>query len=145
MPMHDWTRVDAGIYHAFHHRWISAISDVLNTGLLPKPYYALPQQYAAGFGPDVLTLEGQAPGEEEPGGTAATLLQARPQARFMAESSAEFYRRKQKSIAVRHISGDRTVAMVEIVSPGNKSGRRALQAFVNKAYDLLADRIHLLI
>ena len=25
MPMHDWTRVDAGIYHAFHHEWISEI------------------------------------------------------------------------------------------------------------------------
>jgi hypothetical protein len=22
MPMHDWTRVDAGIYHDFHHEWI---------------------------------------------------------------------------------------------------------------------------
>jgi hypothetical protein len=147
MPMHDWTRVEAGIYHAFHHRWISAISDVLNTGLLPKPYHALPEQYAAGFGPDVLTLEDENSdhGETAKGAAGVTVLQARPGTRFMAESSAEFYRRKQKSIAVRHVSGDRTVAMVEIVSPGNKSGRRALQAFVNKAYDLLADRIHLLI
>jgi hypothetical protein len=23
MPMHDWTLVEAGIFHAFHHRWIS--------------------------------------------------------------------------------------------------------------------------
>lgn len=34
MPLHDWTRVEAGIFHAFHHRWISAISDVLNEGIL---------------------------------------------------------------------------------------------------------------
>ena len=27
MPMHDWTRVEAG-FHAFHRRWITAISDV---------------------------------------------------------------------------------------------------------------------
>src|SRR5947209_6192782 len=60
MPMHDWTRVEAGIFHAFHHRWISAISDVLNTGLLPGDYYALPEQQAAGFGPEVLTLQDQA-------------------------------------------------------------------------------------
>jgi hypothetical protein len=59
MPMHDWTLVEAGIFHAFHHRWISAISDTLNTGLLPPDYYALPEQQAAGFGPDVLTLQGQ--------------------------------------------------------------------------------------
>ena len=35
MPMHDWTKVEAGIFHAFHHRWISAISDALNQGSLP--------------------------------------------------------------------------------------------------------------
>lgn len=36
MPMHDWTLVPAGIFHAFHHRWISAINDALNGGLLPN-------------------------------------------------------------------------------------------------------------
>ncbi len=32
MPMHDWTRVDAGIYHDFHHEWISEIKRALNRG-----------------------------------------------------------------------------------------------------------------
>jgi hypothetical protein len=40
MPMHDWTKVEAGVFHAFHHHWISAISDVLNSGCLPPEYYA---------------------------------------------------------------------------------------------------------
>lgn len=35
MPMHDWRRVDAAIYHAFHHSWISEIGRALNRGLLP--------------------------------------------------------------------------------------------------------------
>ncbi len=144
MPIHDWTRVAAGIFHAFQHRWISAISDVLNTGLLPKDYYALPEQQAAGFGPDVLTLQDQPPGEQESGG-AATALQTRPQARFTAETDAEFYRRKKSSIAVRHVSGDRIVAMVEIVSPGNKASRHAFRAFIDKACELLEHRIHLLL
>jgi hypothetical protein len=26
MPMHDWTRVEAGIFHAFHHSWIDEIA-----------------------------------------------------------------------------------------------------------------------
>lgn len=148
MPMHDWTRVEAGIFHAFHHRWISAISDVLNTGLLPKDYYALPEQQAAGFGPDVLTLQDQAPDEEGPstqGGGTATALQTRPQTRFTAETPADFYRRKKSSIAIRHVSGDRIVAMLEIVSPGNKASRHAFQAFVTKACELLEHRIHLLL
>jgi hypothetical protein len=148
MPMHDWTLVEAGIFHAFHHRWISAISDVLNTGILPPEFYALPEQQAAGFGPDVLTLQDQRPDEDEPaeGGVAtATALQTRPQTRFMAETDAEFYRRKKSSIAVRHVSGDRIVAMVEIVSPGNKASRHAFRALVEKACELLEHRIHLLI
>jgi hypothetical protein len=150
MPMHDWTRVPAGIFHTFHHEWISEISRALNRGLLPESYYALPEQVAAGFGPDVLTLQGQAfdesSTEDDAGGTAtATLLQTRPQTRFTAETDAEFYRRKKSSIVVRHTSGDRIVAMLEIVSPGNKSNRHAFQALVDKACELLEHRIHLLI
>ena len=121
MPMHDWTRVEAGIFHAFHHRWISALSDALNTGALPKNFYALPEPGAAGFGSDVFPLEP------------------------ITETDAEFYRRKKSSIAVRHISGDRLVAMVEIVSPGNKASRHAFNAFINKACELLERRIHLLL
>jgi hypothetical protein len=146
--MHDWTRVEAGIFHAFHHRWISAISDLLNTGLLPEDYYALPEQQAAGFGPDVLTLQDQHPSEGgagEGGVVTAPAVQTRPQTRFVAETDAEFYRRKKSSIVVRHVSGDRIVAMVEIVSPGNKASRHALRAFVDKACELLEHRIHLLI
>ena len=57
MPIHDWTRVDAGIFHHFHQRWIGAITDVLNQRLLPGEYYALAEQQGAGFEPDVLTLK----------------------------------------------------------------------------------------
>ena len=63
----------------------------------------------------------------------------------MAETDAEFYRRKKSSVVVRHVSGDDIVAMIEIVSPGNKSSRRTFEAFVQKAFDLLESRIHLLI
>ncbi len=120
MPMHDWTLVEAGIFHAFHHLWISAISDSLNSVLLSGDYYALPEQLAAGLEPDDFTLHDQ-------------------------ETDAEFYRRKKCSIAVRHISGDRLVAMIETLSPGNKGSRNAFQAFVNKACEFLEHRIHLLL
>jgi hypothetical protein len=85
MPMHDWTKVEPGIFHAFHHEWISDISRALNRGLLPSSYYALPEQalpeqVAAGFGPDVLTLQGpseeekERPRQERNGGTTTNLL-----------------------------------------------------------------------
>lgn len=147
MPIHDWTLVEAGIFHAFHHRWISAISDTLNAGLLPPEYYALPEQQAAGFGPDVLTLQGQGDpraDESVEKGRSLTLL-SKPRTRFMSESDAEFYRKKKSSVVVRHVSGDRIVSMVEIVSPGNKSSQHAFRAFVDKACELLEARVHLLI
>ncbi len=146
MPMHDWTVVDAGIFHAFHHGWIHEIARSLNQGLLPSDYYALPEQIAVGVGPDVLALQETRPGgDHDVGGATATALSARPQTRFTAESDEEFYRRKKKAVAVRHVSGDRIVAFVEVVSPGNKSSRRAFQSFVDKACSLLERRIHLLI
>ena len=156
MPAHDWTRVDAGIFHDFHHAWIEEIKRALNAGLLPQDYYALAEQHAAGFGPDVVTLEltpGNGDGRSEqvfgnggdgndlPGG----VLIAPPKVHMAGETDMEFYRRKQNHIAVRHVSGDRVVAMVEIVSPGNKSSRHAIRSFVEKAAELLDRGIHLLI
>src|SRR5712692_9855684 len=65
MPVHDWTRVDAGIFHHFHHDWITEIARALNRVLLPADYYALAEQHAAGFGPDVLTLQGDRNGDPD--------------------------------------------------------------------------------
>ena len=48
MPVHDWTRVNAGIFHDFNHEWISTNKRALNSGLLPPEYYALAEQIAAG-------------------------------------------------------------------------------------------------
>lgn len=152
MPIHDWTRVDDGIFHHFHHSWIEEIQRCLNSGLLPEDYYAMAEQHAAGFGPDVLTLQGaegdddddSAPSERpSPNGTGVLL--APPKARLTGETAMEYYRRKQNTVTVRHVSGDRIVAMVEVVSPGNKGSRHAFRSFIEKAAELLDKRVHLLI
>jgi hypothetical protein len=150
MPIHDWTRVEAGIFHHFHHDWITELARALNRGLLPADYYALAEQYAAGFGPDVLTLQGE-PNENADGSPGASpvsggiALLAAPKLAPSAETDLAFYRRKQSSVAVRHVSGDRIVAMVEVVSPGNKASRHPMRKFVEKAAELLDKGIHLLI
>jgi hypothetical protein len=59
MPIHDWSRVEAGIFHDFHLGWIAEIKRVLNAGLLPSDYFALAEQKSGPFGPDVLTLRDQ--------------------------------------------------------------------------------------
>ena len=61
MPVHDWTLVDAGIFHAFHTLWITHINEGLNEGLLPSGYYALPEQHAGESIADILTLHKYAP------------------------------------------------------------------------------------
>lgn len=153
MPIHEWTRVDQGIFHAFHHGWIWHIAEVLNRGLLPDAFYALPEQQAGGFGPDVLTLgrvsgagNGEAPaGGGRHAGQSTGLTVAPPKRAPVAETATTFYRRKQSSLAIRHVSGDDVVAVIEIVSPGNKSSVAAFRAFRDKAATLLMNGVHLMI
>ncbi|HKI17755.1 MAG TPA: DUF4058 family protein [Isosphaeraceae bacterium] len=155
MPIHDWSRVDAGIFHHFHHGWIEEIARALNHDVLPGEYYAMAEQHTSHFGPDVLTLqsrprEDRAPDDIEPitdgsGGTDVGVILAKPKARLAGETDLEFYRRKQNVVAARRVSGDRLVAIVEIVSPGNKSSQAVFRKFVDKAVELLSQDIHLLI
>ena len=57
MPIHDWSRVDANLFHDFHQTWTINIRNALNGGLLPEGYSALVEQHAAGVVPDVLALQ----------------------------------------------------------------------------------------
>src|SRR3954468_20017145 len=97
MPVHDWTKVEAGIFHDFHHAWIEEIKRALNAGLLPPDCYALAEQHAAGFGPDVLTLQADSQVDDALGSTALSggLLLEEPQVHLVAETDQDFYRRKQ--------------------------------------------------
>jgi Protein of unknown function (DUF4058) len=155
MPIHDWSKVDAGIFHHFHHGWIEEIARELNGGVLPGDYYAMAEQHTSHFGPDVLTLQSRSihdPDQDDenprgngPHSSEVGVIVSKPKARFAGETDLEFYRRKQNVVAVRHVSGDRLVAIVEIVSPGNKSSQAVFRKFVDKALELLSKDIHLLI
>jgi hypothetical protein len=148
MPIHDWTRVDAGIFHDFHLSWIAELKRSLNRGLLPSGYYALAEQITGGLGPDVLTLErpvvGSLSAESAPSGGIA-VANSPPRARFHARTEVDIYAKKAKAIVIRHRSGHEVIAMVEIMSPGNKANRRDLAAFVQKADQTLLAGIHLVI
>src|SRR5438105_10055061 len=103
MPIHDWTRVDAGLFHAFHQRWIGALCDALNTGGLPPDYFALAEQSIRGPIPDVLTLR-LAPGQGPPSGTApaVAVAAAPPRARLIRSTEIGVYARKADRVTVRH-------------------------------------------
>jgi hypothetical protein len=121
MPIHDWTRVDAGIFHHFHVGWIGDLSRALNHGLLPPDHYALAERRAGGLGPEVLGYK----------------LQSR--------SEADLYAAKANSIVIRHISHHQIIAIIEVVSPGNKSCLDGLRVFVDKAVSVMRMGINLVI
>ena len=63
MPIHDWTRVEAGDFHDFHQCWVVAIRNALNAGLLPPGYMAMAEQVTGRPIPDVVTLQAREPKE----------------------------------------------------------------------------------
>jgi hypothetical protein len=141
MPIHDWTRVGANRFHDFHQGWIVAIRNALNGGVLPDDYMALAEQVTGGPEPDVVTLASTSrTPNRPPGGTA--LADAPVNTRHRAE--AVHYARRADRVAIRHADGT-VVAVVEIVSPGNKSSVRAIETFADKAADFLLAGVHLLI
>jgi hypothetical protein len=148
MPVHDWTRVEAGIFHDFHTVWTVVLRNALNRGLLPDGYYALAEQHAGRAIADVLTLHG-GPEPSEPvwappdtGGIALAEAPPRVRRRQTLETTTLARRR---SLAVRHVSGHRLIALIEILSPGNKDRSRHVQELVEKAVSALERGIHLLL
>ena len=51
----------------------------------------------------------------------------------------------RRTLVIRHTSDDRIVAMIEVLSRGNKSNRHAVRSFVDKAVAALDHGIHLLL
>jgi Protein of unknown function (DUF4058) len=145
MSIHDWTRVDASLFHAFHQSWIIVLARALNTGILPADYFALPEQSIQGPIPHILTLN-LSSGRDEQRGTASGLAVATvpPRARLVRRAEDTSYLRKADRIAVRHRHGQ-VVAVVEIVSPGNKASKNELRTFVEKTSNLMMQGIHLLV
>src|SRR5688572_1800961 len=129
MPAHDWTLVEDGIFHNFHFMWISRLNDALNERILPEGYYSLAEQHAGDSIPDVLTLrrhESAAQSPTNPAGlseTGGTLLldEAPPKVAIVTDFESDTYLRKRRSLVVRHVSDDAVVAVIEILSPGNKA------------------------
>lgn len=148
MPTHDWTKVEPGIFHDFHLSWIGELKRALNSGLLPPDYYALAEQRTGDYGPDVLALQGPAAGpaaDDAPAGGLAVAT-APPKVQFRSRiPDAQWYALKADRLVVRHVSGHRMVAVIELMSPGHKSSVKALDDFVRKAWALLRAGVHLLV
>ncbi len=136
MPVHDWSKVDANVFHDFHQTWSINIRNALNAGLLPPGYSALVEQRTAGLIPDVLALQRRSPGRRlaEPSG--GVLIATPPKTRHSFQTNEQTLANRANRIVIRHRLGE-VVCMIEIVSPGNKASRAELRSFVQKTHEFL--------
>ena len=143
MPIHDWTRVPSGLFHHFHQQWSIDIALRLNSGLLPKGVSALVEQRSGPKESDVLAVESRSrkARKDSDGGV---LTATRPKTAMTFHTTDQKYARRANRIAVKHHLG-RTIAIIEIVSPGNKDTRSALREFVEKSVEFVHAGIHVLV
>lgn len=153
MPVHDWTRVDAGTFHAFHNSWNTHLMETLNSGVLPPDYYALSEQIASRMQTDVLTLH-QPPRADQPAHSTTTgtvaVADAPPAARLRLRPDPDrrprhSRQRRPRSVVVRHVTDHRVVALIEIVSPANKDRRDHVRDLAGKIVQCLESEIHVLL
>jgi hypothetical protein len=149
MPVHDWARVAAGIFHSFHNAWITHLGEVLNGGLLPPDYYALGEQHAGRFVTDVLTLHASlpngAPSPLPPGPAGGLAVAEAPPKVRRQLTGTETYRQRRRTLAIRHVSGHRLIALVEIASPANKDRPESVEEFIAKTVEALDLGVHVLL
>jgi len=131
MPIHDWSRVDAGTFHHFQLTWACRITDALNRGAMPKGMMALLEPVCGLPIPDRVS-----------GRRRSDLPQAT--ARVVQTLGPSLYARRKDRVVIRHALG-RVVAIIGLVSPGNKDSANALRSFVEKACDILNQGIHIVV
>jgi hypothetical protein len=134
--------MEAGDFHDFHQCWVVAIGNALNSGLLPPGYMAMVERVTGRPIPDAVTLHAQEPKEGAEGGMAVAT--APPTARLITRLESANYAKRADRVVIRHGRG-KVVAIIEILSPGNKDSRAALRSFVEKAADSLNQGVNLLV
>jgi hypothetical protein len=149
MPVHDWTRVEAGTYHAFHSSWITHLMETLNNGVLPSGYYALSEQHVGRRIGDVLTLhapDAVGPVSTSTGEGGVLVADAPPRVRRKLTASGNAaYKALRRTLTVRSVQGHRIVALIEILSPGNKDRSASIAEFAEKVISALKAGVHVLV
>ncbi len=142
MPIHDWIQLEPGDVHHFHQGWVVNLTNELNSGLLPPGYMAMTEQVTGRRPiPDVVSPQTLAP-QDDPGGISVATVQ--PTARVIAKFERINYAKRADRVVIRH-GRDKVVAIIEIMSPGNKDSRNAIRTFVEKAADILNQGVNLLV
>lgn len=148
MAVHDWTRVDAGIFHHFDTSWIAHLAEALNEGPLPPHYYALAEQRSGQIHPDVIALksaQGDAGRNPSKSDGAVAVAEFPPTVAVTMRPGIKEYALKRRTLTIRHASDDRVVALIEIVSKANKDRESTVRDFADKVISALSQKIHVMI
>jgi len=113
MPIHDWTRVDFGVWHDFLLRWIVKLQLELNTELLPSTYYSLAENVTE------------------------------PTFGLVSLNEPEAYSAMQRQISIRSVDNDALISTIQFVSPWDKLTSEAVRRIVDSAIKSLRDGHHL--
>ena len=103
MPIHDWTRVDAGVFHSHHLGWLANLSGGMNTGSLPRGFYAL---------------------------TGYTTADGEPPPSVDLDDELAFYAARRRRVTIFGEPDDRPVARVEMVTAGDRRSPAVVDRFV---------------
>lgn len=126
MPIHDWSRIPSGLFHDFHQVWSVHIRTALNAGLLPKGLAAFVEQRTGPREADVLAIESRPRSKKPIVDRGGVLALDPPATSIVRRTTKQLDAARANRIVVKHHLG-RTVAVIEIVSPGNKDSRAALR------------------
>ena len=130
--------------------------DQLNSGILPRGCFAMAEQIIGGPELDVVALklfdnplsehDEQNTNDFRSVGNAAVLAEpkAKPKVSMMMVADEDRYVSKANRIIVRHELGN-VLAVIELVSPGNKNSTHAIRSIVEKLAQVLREGINLLV
>ena len=134
----------------------------MNDAVLPPGFYAHQERkfgaVSAGehesdvLAPEVPATDGWGEPISDGGGSGVggtALLEAPPAAKLETDLSSlpdlAYYARKQSRLAIKRGIDHRVVALIELVSPGNKDRAASVERFADKAVEALEDGVHLVL
>ncbi len=136
MPLHHWPNPRVP-WRSFHNHWIIRLVEYLNAGVLPSGFQARPTELIVGIEPDLLLLQAtehhatQGPATPQPtlGEATSTAVLPVPADLPMVGIYSAY-------------DTTRLVAVIEVVSPGNKDRPETVEGFVEKILFLLQEGVH---
>lgn len=159
MAIHDWSLLDPGVFHDFHLVWLTRLRNLLNDELLPRPFYALAEPVLGEVEPDVVTLQASTEPDARDtasGGSAAraplrddlceSAVALAPYPVLVHEITVDPYARRAREIVIRdEWQGDRVVAVIELISRGNKTSQARADQSLRKSVGFLEKQVHVVI